>query len=99
MTTGGAETLAGTLRFRDYGSYVEDLKRGSVMGLKLAAMIRERWPPIELILTSSASLALRANTIPARGVFLGKPFDSAAIISTIRNFVGPRASRLMGAQF
>lgn len=61
--------------------------RGSVMGLKLAAMIRERWPPIELILTSSAPRAPRANTIPARGVFLGKPFDNAAMVSTIRNFV------------
>ena len=27
-TTGGAGSLAGTLHFRDYGSYVEDLKRG-----------------------------------------------------------------------
>ncbi|MEH3144006.1 MAG: response regulator [Methylobacterium frigidaeris] len=61
--------------------------RGSVMGLKLAAMIRERWPPIELILTSSAPRAPRANTIPARGVYFGKPFDGAAVVSTIRNFV------------
>ncbi|MEH3144007.1 MAG: PAS domain S-box protein [Methylobacterium frigidaeris] len=30
-TTGGAETLAGTLSFRDYGSYIEDLKRGETV--------------------------------------------------------------------
>ena len=27
-TTGGAQTLAGTLQFRDYGSYIDDLKAG-----------------------------------------------------------------------
>lgn len=30
-TTGGAETLAGTLNFRDYGSYIDDLKRGETV--------------------------------------------------------------------
>ncbi|XYD12109.1 GAF domain-containing protein (plasmid) [Methylobacterium sp. NMS12] len=30
-TTGGATTLAGTLNFRDYGSYIEDLKRGETV--------------------------------------------------------------------
>lgn len=30
-TTGGVETLAGTLHFRDYGSYIEDLKRGETV--------------------------------------------------------------------
>ncbi|MBI0538522.1 PAS domain S-box protein [Roseomonas sp. KE2513] len=30
-TAGGAETLAGTLHFRDYGSYIEDLKDGQTV--------------------------------------------------------------------
>lgn len=30
-TTGGAASLVGTLRFRDYGSYIEDLKRGETV--------------------------------------------------------------------
>ncbi|WP_298961115.1 response regulator [uncultured Methylobacterium sp.] len=61
--------------------------RGSVMGLKLAAMIRDRWPPIELILTSSAPRPPRAAEMPARGVYLSKPFDSRAMVSTIREFM------------
>lgn len=63
--------------------------RGAVMGLKLAASIRERWPPIELILTSAAPRAPRASALPARGVYFGKPFDGAAMVSTLRVFVGP----------
>lgn len=30
-TSGSAKTLAGTLNFRDYGSYIEDLKRGETV--------------------------------------------------------------------
>ncbi|MGU3539711.1 response regulator [Methylobacterium sp. A54F] len=91
-----ARTTAEAIRIlearTDIRVVVADLDvRGAVMGLKLAALIRERWPPIELILTSSAPRAPRAGTIPARGVYLGKPFDGPAMVSTIRNFVRPHA--------
>jgi CheY-like chemotaxis protein len=59
--------------------------RGSVMGLKLAAMIRERWPPVELILTGAVKPDL--STIPARGVFHDKPFDQGGVVRSIRSFV------------
>lgn len=58
--------------------------RGSVMGLKLVAMIRERWPPIELVLTGTLSPDLEA--IPARGVFCDKPFHETQVITAIRKF-------------
>ncbi|GJE13879.1 hypothetical protein FOHLNKBM_4947 [Methylobacterium longum] len=62
--------------------------RGSVMGLTFAAHIRDRWPPIELILTSSAPRAPRAGAMPARGLYFGKPFDGRAMVSAIRDFAG-----------
>ncbi len=58
--------------------------RGSVMGLKLAAMIRDRWPPIELVLTGA--LAPDLDTIPARGVFCDKPFREASVVAALRTF-------------
>ncbi|MET7244746.1 response regulator [Methylobacterium sp. EM32] len=58
--------------------------RGSAMGLKLAALIRDRWPPMELILTGAVKPEL-AN-IPARGVFHDKPFNHAGIVESIRAF-------------
>lgn len=84
-----AEAIRILERRTDIRIVVADLDtRGSVMGLKLAALIRDRWPPIELILTSSAPRAPRAETIPARGVYFGKPFDGTAMVTTIRDFVG-----------
>ena len=58
--------------------------RGSIMGLKLAAMIRDRWPPIELVLTGAVSPD--HDLIPARGVFCDKPFHDAKIVAAIRTF-------------
>ncbi len=62
--------------------------RGSVMGLQLAAMIRDRLPPVELILTGSIKPDLAG--IPARGVFHDKPFDEDKLIKSIRSFVSAR---------
>lgn len=46
---------------------------GSINGIKLANFIRDRWPPIEIIITSGA--VPRENvTLPNRGVFLPKPY-------------------------
>ncbi|RVU18451.1 response regulator [Methylobacterium oryzihabitans] len=58
--------------------------RGSIMGLKLAVMIRDRWPPIELVLTGSVKP--RLDLIPARGVFCDKPFENAVVTAAVRHF-------------
>jgi CheY-like chemotaxis protein len=58
---------------------------GSMDGLKLARAIRDRWPPIELILTSGKH-RLDAEALPARGQFLAKPYEPnvlVAVISTV----------------
>ena len=47
-------------------------------GLNLARAIRDRWPPIELILTSG-SHQLGASGILARGHFLLKPTSSMSL--------------------
>lgn len=59
--------------------------RGSIMGLKLAAIIRDRWPPIELILTGSVKP--ERHLIPARGVFCDKPFENAVVTAAVKQFV------------
>jgi CheY-like chemotaxis protein len=52
-------------------------------GLKLARAIRERWPPIELIIASGKH-RLDADQIPERGRFLPKPYDADALLGTIK---------------
>jgi len=55
---------------------------GSMDGLKLAAAIRGRWPPIEIILTSGHD-NVRDEEIPERGVFIRKPYDHRKLIATL----------------
>jgi two-component system, response regulator PdtaR len=56
---------------------------GSMVGLRLARAIRDRWPPIELILTSGKH-QLSSNEIPARGHFVPKPYSLDALVTTLR---------------
>ena len=59
---------------------------GSMDGLKLAHAIRERWPPIELILTSG-HFDLSDDEMPERGRFFPKPYRDQEIISALQHFV------------
>ena len=58
---------------------------GSMDGLKLAHAIRERWPPIELILTSG-HFDLSDDEIPEYGRFFPKPYRDQEIISALQHF-------------
>lgn len=51
---------------------------GSMDGLKLAHAVRDRWPPVELILTSGRR-RLRPDDLPERGRFFAKPYDFNAL--------------------
>ncbi len=55
---------------------------GSMDGLTLAAFVRNKWPLIELILTSGRYV--RDIDIPERGVFLPKPYDPETLLLTTR---------------
>ena len=56
---------------------------GSMDGLKLAAKIRGRWPPIKIVATSGI-VDVRGLDLPAGGRFLPKPYSSAQIIAALR---------------
>jgi CheY-like chemotaxis protein len=47
---------------------------GSMDGLSLAHAVRDRWPPVELIVTSGQR-HIRAEDLPDRGRFFAKPYD------------------------
>ena len=57
----------------------------SVDGLKVAASIRDRWPPIEIVLTSGRATPA-ADLIPARSRFVSKPYDERQLIRAIQDF-------------
>lgn len=51
-------------------------------GIHLAPCIRDRWPPIKIIITSGKPLPQRVN-IPAEVVFFAKPFRQDRVIETL----------------
>jgi CheY-like chemotaxis protein len=56
----------------------------SMDGLKLARAIRNRWPPIELILTSGKH-AVKEDDLPERGRFFPKPYALDTLVAVIRD--------------
>ncbi|MDO9415517.1 response regulator [Pararhizobium sp.] len=59
---------------------------GTMDGLKLAAAVRDRWPPVKIIVTSGHRL-LRDELLPIQGRFFSKPYDNSRVISAIREMV------------
>ena len=51
-------------------------------GMRLAAAIRSRWPPIELILTSGRRTE-KDMELPPRSVFFPKPYRPSQVIETM----------------
>jgi two-component system, response regulator PdtaR len=56
---------------------------GSMNGLKLAAAVRNRWPPVRIIATSG-HVKIRAGDLPAGALFFSKPYQPLQIIDAIR---------------
>jgi CheY-like chemotaxis protein len=59
---------------------------GSMNGLRLAAAVRRRWPPIQIILTTAGRAPL-PDDMPEGAVFLPKPLNHNRVISTMRDLV------------
>ena len=55
---------------------------GSRNGLALAATTRDRWPPVEIIVTSG-HLKPAAADLPDRTVFFPKPYPHDRVIATM----------------
>ena len=56
---------------------------GSIDGLKLAHAVRDRWPPIKIIVTSGRE-KIGPQDLPDGGRFFAKPYDPAEIRDTLR---------------
>jgi two-component system, response regulator PdtaR len=56
---------------------------GSMNGLKLAAAVRNRWPPVRIIATSGHFI-VQAGDLPADARFISKPYQPAQLINAVR---------------
>jgi CheY-like chemotaxis protein len=58
---------------------------GSMDGLKLAHAVRDRWPPIKIIVTSGRQLVTK-DDLPEGGRFFAKPYDPTEICRALREW-------------
>jgi len=56
---------------------------GSMDGIQLAALVRDRWPPMRIIVTSGRG-PVDASTLPVGCPFIAKPPIWPALIETMR---------------
>jgi len=56
---------------------------GSMDGMKLAAAVRDRWPPVHIIITTGK---VRPLEIPANALFIPKPYVGQAVVLAMRTF-------------
>lgn len=56
---------------------------GSLDGLKLAHAVRNRWPPIKIIVTSGHG-QVSEEDLPTGGRFFAKPYDLEEITNALR---------------
>lgn len=59
-----------------------DMPAGSMNGLRLAAAVRRRWPPIHIIIVSG-HYRLDEADLPTGGVFLSKPYPPQQLAAHI----------------
>jgi CheY-like chemotaxis protein len=59
---------------------------GSMDGLKLAAAVRDRWPPINIVITSGKSRPSDAQ-MPKNVQFIAKPYQTAEVLRVFHAFI------------
>ena len=59
---------------------------GSMDGLKLAAAVRNRWPPVKIIVTSGHR-TIEVTDMPDGSVFFAKPYRHAGVMTSIRELL------------
>ena len=59
---------------------------GSMDGLKLAAAVRDRWPPVKIIV-ASGHRQLSDELLPVEGKFFSKPYDHNSVIMAMREML------------
>lgn len=66
---------------------------GTMDGIKLSHHIRNRWPPVKLIVASGQAI-LDESSLPLGSQFFSKPYDSHAIADAIARALSSDTSRL-----
>ena len=56
---------------------------GSMDGLNLAHAVRDRWPPVKILIVSG-KVRMQPSELPSNSCFVGKPYQTAAMVAELR---------------
>ena len=59
---------------------------GDMDGLRLAKLVRGRWPPVKIIITSGKHCFTHKD-LPIVGRFISKPYDPVSVVSAIHEML------------
>ena len=59
---------------------------GSMDGLKLSAAVRDRWPPVKIVVTSGHRM-IEVTDLPDGSVFFSKPYQHDLVVSSMRELL------------
>ena len=87
VTSASADEAIAVLEHRDdVHLVITDINLPGIMdGLKLAAAVNDRWPPINIIIVTGYS-APRSDEIPLGSLFVPKPYNAQKMIAAVRLF-------------
>ena len=60
---------------------------GSMDGLKQAHAVRDRWPPIKILVVSGQQ-RLQSCDLPSNSCFFGKPYQASSLVEELRSMIG-----------
>ena len=59
---------------------------GTMDGMKLAHYVRERWPPIHLLIVSGRAIKTEGS-LPANTRFFSKPYEDTSIVAELKRLL------------
>jgi two-component system, response regulator PdtaR len=85
IEVGNADDAVAMLENReDIGVVFTDVRMpGSMDGLQLAHCVRDRWPPVKVLVTSGHH-TFREGDLPFGGMFISKPYSDFAISAALK---------------
>jgi CheY-like chemotaxis protein len=82
------EAISRLLEDNEVGVVVTDVDMpGSMDGIRLAHYVRNRWPPIQLLVISG-KVGVKPGELPAGARFMSKPYQEPQLINTIDTLAG-----------
>jgi CheY-like chemotaxis protein len=77
------EAIAVLERRTDIHTIITDINMpGSMDGLRLAAAVRNRWPPIKIIVVTGHRPP-ESDELPSNSLFVAKPYSAARMVAAV----------------